>query len=54
MITHIMSLTSVKKQMNCVVLGLCFLTPLSTIFFSYIVVVSFIGGRNRSARRKPL
>jgi hypothetical protein len=22
-------------------------------YFSYIVVVSFIGGRNRSARRKP-
>jgi len=29
------------------------LTPLSTIF-SYIVAVSFIGGGNRSTRRKPL
>ena len=28
------------------------LTPLSTVF-QYIVAVSFIGGRNRSTRRKP-
>jgi hypothetical protein len=33
--------------------GLWCLTPLSTINFSYIVVVSFIGGENRSTRRKP-
>jgi len=33
-------------------LGLWCLTPLST-YFSYIVAVSFIGGGNRSTRRKP-
>jgi len=32
--------------------GFMCLTPLSTIF-QYIVAVSFIGGRNRSTRRKP-
>jgi hypothetical protein len=29
------------------------LTPLSTIFFSHIVPVSFISGRYQSTRRKP-
>ena len=29
------------------------LTPLSTIYFSYIVVVSFIGEGTCSTRRKP-
>ena len=33
--------------------GLWCLTPLSTLFFSYIVAVSFTGGGNRSTRRKP-
>ena len=31
--------------------GLWFLTPLSTIFFRFILTVSFIGGGNRSTRR---
>jgi len=34
-------------------LGLWYLTPLSTIFHLYHVVVSFIGEGNRSTRRKP-
>jgi len=33
-------------------LGLWCLTPLSK-YFSYMVAVSFIGGGNRSTRRKP-
>jgi len=34
-------------------IGLWCLTPLLTKYFSYIVVVSFICGGNRNARRKP-
>ena len=30
------------------------LTPISTIYFSYIMAVSFIGGGNRNTKRKPL
>jgi hypothetical protein len=37
-------------QGSLTMVGLWCLTPLSTINFSYIVVVSFIGGGNR---RKP-
>ena len=34
-------------------LGLWYLVPLSTIFQSYFVAVSFIGGGNQSTWRKP-
>ena len=37
---------------DCRLVGLWFITPLSTIF-SYIVAVSFIAGGNRRTRRKP-
>jgi len=63
--TFINSLTHVSLMINsqciiryfvCVIIdgfwGLWFLTPLSTIFH-YIVAVTFIGGGNRSTRRKP-
>jgi len=40
--------------MNFRGLGLWYLTPLSTIFLSYIVAASFIDGGNWSALRKPL
>jgi len=39
--------------MNVLRLELWCLTPLSTISQLYIVEVNFIGGGNRSARRKP-
>ena len=34
-------------------MGSCCLTPFSVQYFSYIMVVSCIGGGNRSTRRKP-
>ena len=38
---------------SCSMLELWCLTPLSTIFQLHHVAVSFIGGGNRSIRRKP-
>ena len=50
-----------RKRYNQVIIifssdlvGLWCLTPLSTLYFSMIVVVSFIGGGNWSSRRKSL